>query len=71
MDGVRRITHITDLSYSRGDHQVSLEDIFLFKQEKIEEDGRVVGDWVMNKKKPSFYEKFTKRNIKFPVGFFE
>ncbi len=71
VDGVRRITHITDLSYSRGDHQVSLEDIFLFKQEKIEDDGRVMGDWVMNKKKPSFYEKFTKRNVKFPIGFFE
>ena len=32
---------------------------------------RVIGDWVMNKQKPSFYDKFIKRNIQLPEGFFE
>lgn len=71
IDGIRRITHITDLRHLKHDNQISLDDIFYFKQEKIEDDGRVIGDWVMNKTKPSFYEKFVKRNIKFPSGFFE
>lgn len=70
VDGVRRITHITDVRHSPEDNKVALEDIFYFKQERIESDGRVIGDWVMNKKRPSFYEKFVKRNVKLPSGFF-
>ena len=33
------------------------------EQEKIDEAGKVVGDWVMIKRKPSCYHKFVKRNI--------
>ena len=31
---------------------------------------QVIGDWVMNNQKPSFYEKFVKRNIQLPEGLF-
>jgi pilus assembly protein CpaF len=71
MDGVRRITNITDLRYTKENGSISLADIFTFKQERIDEHSSVVGDWVMNHQKPSFYEKFIKRNIQVPVGFFE
>lgn len=71
VDGVRRITYITDLRHSVEDNKISLDDIFNFRQDRIEADGRVIGDWVMNKKKPSFYNKFVKRNVKLPAGFFE
>ncbi len=71
LDGTRRITYITDLRYSHEDDKISLDDIFYFKQERIEADGRVIGDWVMNKKRPSFYGKFIKRNVKLIEGFFE
>jgi pilus assembly protein CpaF len=70
MDGIRRITNITDLRSTKEDGSGSLADIFAFKQEKIDEQGKVVGDWVMNKQKPSFYDKFVKRNIQLPEGFF-
>jgi pilus assembly protein CpaF len=70
MDGVRRIANITDLRYNKNDGSSSLADIFTFKQEKINEQGQVVGDWVMDRKKPSFYDKFVKRNIQLPEGFF-
>ncbi len=70
MDGIRRITNITDLRCDKEDGSGSLADIFAFKQERIDEQGRVVGDWVMNKQKPSFYDKFVKRNIQLPEGFF-
>jgi pilus assembly protein CpaF len=70
MDGIRRITNITDLRSIKEDGSGSLADIFTFKQEKIDEQGKVVGDWVMNQQKPSFYNKFVKRNIHLPDGFF-
>ena len=70
MDGVRRINNITDLQCNKEDGTASLVDIFTFKQEKFDEQGKVIGDWVMSNKKPSFYDKFIKRNIKLPDGFF-
>ena len=70
MDGIRRISNITDLQCDKQDGSGSLADIFTFKQERIDEQGWVVGDWVMNKQKPSFYDKFVKRNIQLPDGFF-
>jgi len=70
MDGVRRITNITDLQSDKETGKSSLVDIFTFKQDKVDEHGHVVGDWTMNKQKPSFYDKFVKRNIQLPEGFF-
>ena len=70
MDGIRRIANITDLRCDKDNGKASLADIFTFKQEKIDDQGKVVGDWVMNKQKPSFYDKFVKRNIQMPDGFF-
>ncbi len=70
MDGVRRVTNITDLRFDKETNSIALEDIFTFKQERIDENNKVVGDWVMIKKKPSCYHKFVKRNIPLP-GFFE
>ena len=72
VDGVRRITNITDLVSRRdGDGKIELVDIFTYKQTKIDEQGRVHGDWVLNKRKPSFAKKFVKLNIPLPSGMFE
>lgn len=71
LDGVRRVVNITDLRYDKDAGKISLEDIFTFKQERIDEGGKVIGDWAIIKKKPSCYDKFVKRNVQLPVGFFE
>jgi len=71
LDGRRRITHITDVIYDRDAQATLLKDIFRFEQEKTEDDGTVVGDWVLNNRKPSFFNKFHKRNIELPQGIFE
>ena len=68
VDGVRRITNITDLVSANDGGKIELVDIFTFKQEKIDDHGHVHGDWVMNKRKPSFYKKFVKLNIPLPNG---
>lgn len=70
MDGVRRIANVTDLRCDKESGTSSLMDIFTFNQERIDENNKVVGDWVMNHNKPSFYDKFVKRNIQLPEGFF-
>ncbi len=71
LDGTRKITHITDVRHFEESNQVTLEDVFFYHQERIDESGKVIGDWVVNKKKPSFYHKFVKRNIKLSEGFFD
>ncbi len=71
LDGVRRVVNITDLRHDKDAGKISLEDIFTFKQEKVGADGKVIGEWVMAKKKPSCYDKFVKRNVQLPAGFFE
>jgi len=71
IDGKRRITHVTDVYRVPEKEEVALEEIFYFRQDRIDDNGRVIGEWVMNKRKPEFYDKFIKRNIKLPPGFFE
>ena len=70
MDGVRRIANITDLRCDKEKGVGSLHDIFTFKQTRIDENNKVIGDWVRATEKPSFYDKFVKRNIQLPEGFF-
>jgi pilus assembly protein CpaF len=70
MDGIRRITNITDLKCDKETGKGSLSDIFTFKQERIDQKGKVIGNWVQNKQKPSFYDKFVKLNVQLPDGFF-
>jgi pilus assembly protein CpaF len=72
LDGVRRVTNITDLvSTKDGNGKIELIDIFTFKQSKIDDQGKVHGDWVLNKRRPSFAKKFAKLNIPLPSGMFE
>jgi len=70
-DGVRRITHVTDFTFDEATKEPKLEHVFEFIQDKMDEDGKVTGHWEMSGHKPSFYNKFQKKNIPFPEGFFE
>jgi len=67
-DGVRRITHITDTTFDDKTGEAKLENIFEFIQDKMDEDGHVSGHWVMSGHKPSFYQKFVKKNVAIPEG---
>ncbi len=69
MDGIRRITTITDVEYEPEEEQTYLRDIFHFEQEKLK-DGRIQGKWHFNPRRPTFMKKFAKRNVELP-GFFE
>ena len=71
IDGVRRLTNITDVQYieGQGNDGVVLRDIFRYEAEKVV-DGKVIGQWVMDKRPPSFLKKYRKRNVTLPAGFF-
>src|SRR4051794_32791240 len=70
VDGVRRVTNITDLVSAKEGGKIALVDVFTYKQEKIDDKGNVIGDWVINKQKPSCYNKFVKFNVPLPEGMF-
>ena len=70
MDGVRRVVNVTDLRFDRERDLATLEDVFVFVRDRIEDDGKVHGHWKMNRKLPSFHDKFVKRNVRLPEDFF-
>ena len=61
-DGSRRITHITEVAGMEGD-VITLQDIFVFKQEGFDDDGRVRGRYVASGFVPRFYEDLQRRGI--------
>ncbi|MDP4182891.1 MAG: CpaF family protein [Bacillota bacterium] len=64
-DGSRRITHITEVIGMEGEI-ITLQDIFVFKQNGKDEKGKIMGDIVPTGIKPKFYEKFEKAGIVLP-----
>jgi len=69
-DGCRRITNITDFHYNEDKERVEMSDVFEFAEDSRTEDGKITGHWEKNNKKPLFYWKFEKRNVKLPKDFF-
>ncbi len=55
-DGSRRITHITEITGMEGD-VITMQDIFIFKQQGRDEKGRITGAVVPTGIKPKFAEK--------------
>ena len=70
MDGRRRVTHITDFLYKQETDELITENIFKYEQQRINDNGTIEGDWFMSKKKPSFYDRFVKKNAGLPENFF-
>ncbi len=71
LDGVRRINYVTEVVYDEETKKISLHDVFRFQQREMTSEGKIVGEWVMNKKSPTFMEKYKKRWISLPEGFFD
>ncbi|MCG3173015.1 MAG: hypothetical protein GMKNLPBB_01191 [Myxococcota bacterium] len=61
-DGSRRITHITEVSGMEVD-VVTMQDIFTFKQEGFDSEGRVKGKYVATGFVPRFYDDLQRRGI--------
>ncbi len=68
-DGSRKVTHVTEVSGMEGD-TVTLQDIFLFKLERVDEDGKVRGSMRPTGVRPSFASKFSMAGIELPNHLF-
>jgi pilus assembly protein CpaF len=62
-DGTRRVTHVTEVVGMEGD-TITLQDLFLFHSEGVDEHGRVLGRLVATGLRPAFLERLAERNVR-------
>ncbi|MFH1223823.1 MAG: CpaF family protein, partial [Pseudomonadota bacterium] len=68
-DGSRKITNVTEVGGLRVD-EIVLNDIFLFRQTGVDENGKVIGKYVATGYIPKFIETLEARGISIPKGLF-
>ncbi|HEU5141274.1 MAG TPA: CpaF family protein [Bacillales bacterium] len=68
-DGSRRITNITEVQGLEGDIIV-LQDIFTFRQQGVDSEGKVIGKLVPTGVRPGFYERLEHSGITIPASVF-
>jgi pilus assembly protein CpaF len=68
-DGVRRVTHITEITGMEG-QIITLQDLFLFKQTGVDAEGRILGHMTATGLRPSFADKFAMAGIQLPDSVF-
>ncbi|MDI6869862.1 MAG: CpaF family protein [Bacillota bacterium] len=68
-DGSRKITHITEVQGMEGDI-ITLQDIFVFEQRGVDENGRILGRLKATGIRPKFVEKFIQSGIQVPPDLF-
>ncbi len=61
-DGVRRLTHITEVVGQEGE-VVTTQDLFLFCEEGQDREGRVIGGFEPTRLRPHFYERARRRGL--------
>ncbi|MDP9237332.1 MAG: CpaF family protein [Chloroflexota bacterium] len=67
-DGKRRITHITELTGREGD-TITTQDLFVWRQEAMLPDGKIVGELAPTGIVPTFAEEFARSGMKLEMGF--
>ena len=68
-DGSRKITHITEVQGMEGD-MIVLQDLFVFKETGIGEDGRVQGTFVSTGIRPKFIDVLEGNGCSIPTSWF-
>lgn len=68
-DGSRRVTHISEVTGMQGD-VISLQDIFLFKQEGLDKKRKIIGRFVPTGFIPKFVEEMEAKGMKISRGLF-
>lgn len=68
-DGSRKITYITEVSGMEGD-VITLQDIFVYKEEDFDNTGRIKGRLVPTGLKPGFMDKLLKTSVVLPADMF-
>ncbi|WP_419956414.1 CpaF family protein [Neobacillus niacini] len=68
-DGTRKITHITEVLGLEGE-TIVLQDLFVFKEERVLEDGRINGKFMSTGIRPKFTEQLELNGFKLPSSWF-
>jgi pilus assembly protein CpaF len=68
-DGSRRVTHVTEVSGMEGE-TITLQDIFLFQLQHVDEDGKVHGEMLPTGVRPGFLHRFAMHGIELPSTIF-
>lgn len=68
--GPRKVTHITEVVGMESD-AVIMQDIFLWIQDGIDEEGRAYGHFESTGVRPSFVERFQQAGIRLPSNLFQ
>lgn len=68
-DGSRRVTHITEVTGMQGE-VISLQDIFLYKQEGMDKKRKIIGRFVPTGFIPKFVEEMEAKGMKISRGLF-
>lgn len=68
-DGTRKVTHISEVTGMQGE-VISLQDIFLFKQEGLDKKRRIIGRFVPTGFIPKFVEEMEAKGMKISRGLF-
>jgi len=69
-DGSRKVTHITEVVGMEGDI-VQLQDIFLFKQDGYDENGKIKGKFIATGNIPDFCQDMAKRGMPVDLSIFK
>ncbi len=68
-DGSRKVTHISEVVGIQGD-TITLQDIFIYKQEGLDKNRKIVGRFVPTGFIPKFVEEMEAKGMKVPRGLF-
>jgi len=68
-DGSRKVTHISEITGMEGE-VITMQDIFLYKQEGFDEENRITGRFVPTGFIPRFYEDLRRRGLEVDMGIF-
>ncbi|WP_345815556.1 ATPase, T2SS/T4P/T4SS family [Paraburkholderia sp. PREW-6R] len=67
--GSRRVTHVTEVSGMESG-VITLQDVFVFKEEGFGDDGKIQGKFVSTAYIPDFYQELIRRRIPVNTGIF-
>jgi len=68
-DGSRKIVKVTEVQGMEGDI-ITLQDIFSFEQEGLDQDGNIIGEFKPTGIRPKFIERFKAEGIELPANIF-
>ncbi len=69
VDGSRKITKISEIMSMEGD-TITMQDIFVFRQDRLDEQRHVVGKHVATGIQPSFLDKLERAGARLPASLF-